>query len=187
VIRVTKMTTTKHESRVFHARWEWDFGDGEQHTDHDPSHTLVDVVHTYMGAGTYAARAVSWANDGRLLRELTWNVEVEAGQAVAFEAETIVEPVVDIVLSGPQKWVTGRPARFQVTVEVSWPPRTRRQVLRAYPGWLFDVVWEKPGAFEVRAAVNVRQSYEFPERRLTVSNTYIMIVPIEIFTPGLTE
>lgn len=187
VIRVTKMTTTKRESRVFHARWEWDFGDGERHTDDDPSHTLVTVEHTYAAAGTYTARAVSRANDGRLLRELTWTAEVGPGEAISFEAETIVEPVVSITIEGPRKWVTGRPARFKVTAEVTWPPRTRRQVLRAYPGWLFDVVWEKPGAFEVRAAVNVRQSYEFPERRLTVSNTYVVVMPIEIFTPGLTE
>jgi len=142
---------------------------------------------------------VSLANDGRLLRRLTWTVEVKesdpaggagaeaGGQTFGFEAETIVEPTVVLTLEGPQKWVTGKPARFALKAEVSWPPRTRRQVLKAYPGWEFDVVWAKPGTFEVRAAVTVRQSYEFPDgQRLTVYNTYVTVTKVEVFTPGLT-
>lgn len=210
VVRVTKLTTDKREHRIYHVRWEWDFGDGERLSDEDPSHTTVTVEHTYPAAGRYTVSARSLANDGRLLRELTWAVEAGQGGAgsgdaglgagrdggqspgsdgrtFTFEAETIVEPVVKLSLEGPEKWVTGKPARFEIKAEVSWPPRTRRQVIRAYPGWKFDVVWEKPGKFEVRAAVTVRQSYEFSEKRITVANTYVVVKTIEIFTPGLTE
>jgi len=199
VILVTKLTTDKRENRTFHVRWEWDFGDGERLTDEDPSHTTVSVTHTYRTPGTYAVTTVSVANDGRLLRRLTWTVEVKesdltggagaeaGGQTFSFEAETIVEPAVVLTLTGPQQWVTGKPARFVVKAEISWPPRTRRQVLKAYPGWEFDVVWAKPGTFEVRAAVTVRQSYEFPDgQRLTVYNTYVTVTKVEVFTPGLT-
>ncbi|HCJ11131.1 MAG TPA: hypothetical protein DHW14_08235, partial [Clostridiales bacterium] len=195
VIRVTKMTTRKRERRVYHARWEWDFGDGERWVDDDPRHTKVTVTHTYDIPGTYTVRAVSLANDGRLLRELSWTVEAGRdgpdgtgeGFSFTFEAETVVEPEVVLRLDGPVKWITGRPARFVLTAQVSRPPHTRRQVIRAYPGWSFDVVWEKPGRFEVRAAVTVRQSYEFPERRLTLWNTYVVVTKVEVFVPGLTE
>lgn len=192
VIRVTKLTTGKREDRTYHAVWEWDFGDGERLTDTDPTHTLVTVEHTFAGPGTYTVRARSIANDGRVLRDLEWTVEATGGSgpgesAFTFEAETIVEPVVVLTVEGPKKWVTGKPARFKVVAEVSWPPRTRRQVIRAYPGWEFDVVWEKPGTFEVRGAVTVKQSYEFPDQRITVYNTYVTVVTVEVFTPGLTE
>jgi plastocyanin len=195
VIRVTKMTTRKRERRVYHVRWEWDFGDGERWVDDDPRHTKVSVTHTYDTPGTYTVRALSLANDGRRLRELSWTVEAGRdgpdgtgeGLSFTFEAETIVEPEVVLHLGGPVKWITGRPARFVLTAEVSRPPHTRRQVIRAYPGWSFDVVWEKPGRFEVRAAVTVRQSYEFPERRLTLWNTYVVVTEVEVFVPGLTE
>jgi hypothetical protein len=186
VVRVTRLTTDKREDRTFHARWEWDFGDGEHLSDPDPSHTKVTVEHLYAGAGPYRATAKSFSNDGRVLRDLAWTVQ--AGDSiVTFEAETIVEPEVTLTLTGPRKWVTGKPARFTLEAEVGWPPRTRRQVIRAYPGWAFDVMWEKPGTFEVRAAINVRQSYEFPDQRLTVSDTYVTVVALEIFIPGLTE
>jgi len=188
VVRVTKLTTDKKEKRTYHVRWEWDFGDGEQLSDEDPSHTTVSVDHTYVVAGTYTVSARSWANDGRLLRDLDWRVTVRDGETVTFQAETIVEPEVKLDLVGPKKWVTGKPARFTLAAEVSWPPRTVRQVVRAYPGWKFDVVWEKPGKFQVRAAVSVRQSYAFPDgQRLTLTDTYLTVVEVDVFTPGLTE
>ncbi len=186
VVRVTRLTTDKREDRTFHARWEWDFGDGEHLSDPDPSHTKVTVEHLYAAAGPYRVTAKSFSTDGRVLRDLAWTVQ--AGDSiVTFEAETIVEPEVTLTLAGPRKWVTGKPARFTLEAEVGWPPRTRRQVIRAYPGWAFGVMWERPGTFEVRAAINVRQSYEFPDQRLTVSNTYVTVVALEVFTPGLTE
>lgn len=189
VVRVTKLTTDKREDRTYHAEWQWDFGDGERQSDPDPSHTTVTVTHAYAVPGSYLATATSVAGDGRVLRKLQWSVEATvAGMVFTFEAETIVEPVVTLTLSGPKKWVTGKPARFELEADVSWPPRTCRQVIQAYPGWSFDVVWEKPGRFEVRAAITVRQSYEFPDgQRITVYNTYVTVVPIDILTPGLTE
>ncbi len=192
VIRVTKLTTDKREDRTFHARWEWDFGDGERLSDEDPSHTTVTVEHTFPADGPYTVSARSVANDGRVLRDLSWTVQAGQGagpdgRTFSFQAETIVEPQVKLTIEGPVKWVTGKAARFEVKAEVSWPPRTRRQVIRAYPGWAFDVVWEKPGVFEVRAAITVKQSYEFPDQRLTVYNTYVTSTKIELFTPGLTE
>jgi len=206
VVRVTKLTTDKREDRTFHAGWEWDFGDGERWSDSDPSHTKVTVRHTFTTPGTYRVAALSLGPDGKTLRELHWEVKaardgsgavlaapggpaaVDAdGMTFSFEAETIVEPVVTLSLEGPRKWVTGKPARFTLRADVSWPPRTRRQVLKAYPGWSFDVVWEKPGRFEVRAAVTVKQSYEFPDQRITVYNTYVTVRTVEVLTPGLTE
>jgi hypothetical protein len=186
VVRVTKLTTDKREDRTYHVRWEWDFGDEGRMVDPDPAHTKVVVEHTYAVPGTYRVAAKSFAADGRLLRDLVWTPQV-GSEPVAFEAETIVEPDVTLALEGPAKWVTGRPARFTLKAVVSWPPRTRRQVIRAYPGWTFDVMWEKPGRFEVRAAVTIRQSYEFPDQRITVSNTYVTVVAVEVFTPGITE
>jgi len=170
VVRVTKMTTRKREDRTYHDRWEWNFGDGETLVDDDPSNTRVTVIHTYRSEGDYTVRAVSVANDGQVLRELTWTAQAREGPTaggMTFEFD-------------------GKPARFELKAEVSRPPHTRKQVIKAYPGWVFFVVWEKPGMFEVRGAVSVRQSYEFPERRLTIYNTYIVVVPVEVFVPGLT-
>lgn len=195
VILVTKLTTDKREHRIYHARWEWDFGDGCTMTDTDPANIRPSVSHTYETPGTYTVTATSYANDGRLLRQLQWTVDVPPPEnpedpvaaTFTFEAETIEEPTVRLTIVGPVKWVTGKPARFEIKAQVSWPPWTTRQVIQAYPGWEFDVVWEKPGKFLVEGAITVRQTYTFPEKSITVYNTYVTVVETEVFIPGITQ
>lgn len=73
----TRLTTYKKEHRVRHLRWEWDFGDGTTFVDEDPTHTAITVSHAFERPGDYRVRAVSYATDGRVLREKVWKVRVE--------------------------------------------------------------------------------------------------------------
>ncbi len=195
VVRTSKHTTLKKERRTYHVRWEWDLGDGRTFIDPDPRHTTTRVTHTYRRPGTYHATATSYSNDGRILRQKTWTVHVPAptpGKPLepvtkTFTLTTIIEPTVQIRIEGPRTWITGRPARFRVTAQVSKPPYTHNQQVKFYPAQVFDVVWARAGTFRVIAAVNVRQSYRFPERSVFVSNIYVKEIPVEVVTTGVTE
>lgn len=204
VKRLTKATTHKEEKRTFHQHWVWEFGDGQVLMDEDPGHTLASVSHRYPAPGTYSARASSYSNQGELLRELTFPVLIPpqppvdqpAGilkrllmdpNKVEFQAETIQEPKVSIDIVGPKKWITGMPARFNVRVEVSDPPRVSRKVVTVDPGSEFEILWDTPGTYVIRAAVTVDISYGFPEKTIRIINTYLQSREIEVLTTASTE
>lgn len=188
VIRHSKLTTGKKEQRTFHSRWEWDFGDGEQMVDDDPTHIVTEVSHSFALPGTYRVRATSWANNGRALREMSWQVEIlTGGEQRVFTAETIQEPQVEIIINGPDQWITGRPALFTVQAIVNQPPYTHNQQVQIYPAPRFQVVWARAGTFDVVVAVTVRQSYRFPNQSIFVSNTYLHKVPVKVLTTGVTD
>lgn len=178
---VTKRTTARKESRTYHQRWVWDLGDGSVREYDDARLSAVTVRHTYYYPGTYRVQATAYDNHGRVLRHLTWTHRVEGGPETAeFSAESIVEPQVRVEVRGPSAWIVGRPAVFHVEVEVEPVAGLRRELVSIDPGPRFEVVWERPGRFTVQAAAVVRLVYEFPERTITVTNTYIGACTLEV-------
>ncbi|MFO8061274.1 MAG: PKD domain-containing protein [Bacillota bacterium] len=184
-----KSTTLKTERRVRHAEWTWDFGDGETHTDADAANLSGEMEHTFAGAGEYEVTARPTAGDGQVLAEEQWTVAVAEGEwAEVFPYDTAAELVPEITLNGPECWVVGRPARYSVEVHLEEVPE-QVENLRAviYPDETFDVVWERPGIFQVRGAVNLRYSW----RRTDGSSRHFSVIfteerPVEVLATSLT-
>lgn len=188
VVRTTKRTTERHASRTYHQRWVWDLGDGTLLESDDPERTSMAVEHRYARPGSYQVKATAFDNHGRVIRHLTWDHQVEEMTGTSrFFAQSIVEPEVRVTVEGPRAWVTGRPAAFRVTVQVSEVSGVHREVVSIDPGPHFEVWWERPGRFAVQAAATVRITYEFPERRVTVHNTYVGSVSVEVMAPIITD
>ena len=213
VVYRNKRTTDRVEDRTYHVRWEWDFGDGTTWVDGDPSHIVSEASHAFP-PGTYTVRARSVSNKGTILREITWEVTVSApGETMRFEtgggpaagggeppppaaeggwavrtfrAETVREARPRLVLHGPRKWITGRPARFRVEVEVPPVPFLDAVTVTLYPAREFDVVWARPGIFLVQAAAVVRATYRLPEGRLVITNTYVVERKVDVLATSVT-
>lgn len=105
----------------------------------------------------------------------------------AFRAETVREPVPRLVLRGLLKWITGRPARFRLEVEVPTVPFLESVQVTCYPARAFDVVWARPGIFRVQAATVVRLTYRLPEGWLVLVNTYVVERQVDVLATSVTE
>lgn len=195
VKRVTRQTSTRDEDRTYHAFWLWSFGDGIAYPDLDPKHVISTQVHPFLTPGIYTVTATSISNKGTTLRDLHWTVVVPPPLPGAppvpvvrvFSAETVREPEVRIVIAGPRKWVVGRPADFSVAVDFADPPHANRVSVLVDPGREFTVVWDRPGHFVVRAAAVVHLRYEFPERVVSIVNTYVKEQKVEVFATVSTD
>ncbi|MDQ7794836.1 MAG: hypothetical protein RDU89_10575 [bacterium] len=177
-----KLMTLKKESRTYHVRWEWELGDGRRVVDEDASSLVSTLTPTYDSPGTYVVRAISFSNQGQILREQRWNVTlapgVEAGPAL--RSETLSEPRVVLAVEGPAAWVVGRPARFTVRAWTEDPRFGKIVEVKADPGWAFEVVWESPGTYAVAAAVSVKVNYTLGGRSITITNTYLRGVKVDV-------
>ncbi|MBE3591195.1 MAG: hypothetical protein IMW98_10345 [Firmicutes bacterium] len=188
VVLHTRLTTAKQPRVTRHARWVWSFGDGEAAADDDPAHTTVDVRHAFAAPGTFTVTARSLAEDGRLIREQRWTVAVQqAGETLAFRAETIRPPVVRLALEGPRAWVAGRPAEFRLRWEISGGGFVERAEARADPGPRFRVLWARPGNdFTVRAALMLKMRYRFPDgSTFTAYDTYVTETLVDVYATSV--
>lgn len=194
-VRTSRMTTTKRERRIVHERWVWSWNGGEWI---DPAEGAPVSRLDLPAEEPLEVRARSYANDERILRDLTWEVspgqkdlpdgvrlEGEAEARWIFEAESIVEPRVLIDIEGPDSWVKGREAVFQVNADIEMPENAENLSVYYYPGEVFRVLWERPGTFTVRAAVNLRFSYRFPERSVYVSVIYTEEKEVEVMATSV--
>lgn len=195
VKRVTRQTSTRDEDRTYHALWLWSFGDGIAYPDLDPQHVISTQVHPFLAPGLYTVTAKSISNKGSVLRDLTWTVLVPPPLPGAppvpmvrvLSAETVREPDVRVKITGPHKWVVGRPADFSVDVDFADPPHANRVSVLVDPGREFTVVWDRPGRFVVRVAAVVHLRYEFPERVISIVNTYAAEQKVEVFATVSTD
>lgn len=179
-----KSTTLKDDRLLDHQYWVWDFGDGHVSVDDAPDNTVGQVSHTYAAPGEYMVSGTSMACDGSVVRHQEWEVEAEdSGWTEAFAYETAERVVPRVVLSGPVSWLTGKPARYNVEVALDvLPEEVANLRVVVYPGEEFDVVWERPGIFEVKAAVNLRYSWRFDDGSSRFfSVTFTETVSVEVF------
>lgn len=115
-------------------------------------------------------------------------VRLKPGETHEFEAITVKPPSVTVRVHGPAEWVTGRPARFDVELDMSQPDFCVSQsVTRVYPGEAFLVVWERPGRYDVEAAVTVKTTYSFEDQRLTLYNTYVGRTSVNVLASGISD
>jgi hypothetical protein len=83
--------------------------------------------------------------------------------------------------------VTGRPAEYTVDVKVSTVPHCERQAVLIDPGREFAVTWERAGTYLVRVATVVHLRYEFPERVISIVNTYVREQRVEVFATVVSD
>lgn len=115
-------------------------------------------------------------------------VRLAPGETYQFEAVTVKPPSVTVKVLGPAEWVTKRPARFDVEVDTIEPEFCISQtVTRVYPGEAFSVVWERPGRYDVEAAVTVKTTYAFDDQRLTLYNTYKGRTSVNVLASGISN
>lgn len=188
VVLHSRLTTDKKPRVTRHARWTWSFGDGQTAVDDDASHVVTGVEHVFAAPGTYRITARSLAEDGRVIRELTWTQHVERpGETHEFHAETIRPPDVALRLEGPQAWIVGRPATFQVRWAVQGGGPIESVEARAYPGERFRVQWARPGnRFSVRAAVTLKIRYRFPDgHTFTAYDTHVTETFVDVYATSV--
>lgn len=186
-----KSTTLKSERRIVHSYWLWDFGDSTQAVDHSPRNTRGEKKHEFPGPGQYEVSAVSHASDGSTIRKQNWLVEV-ADDADdyrrTFSYQTAEEVVPGIELLGPSAWMTGKPAEYELVVDVDPPKQVRDLEVVCYPGCEFAVTWERPGQFWVKGAVNLRYSWQFADG----TSRYFSVIyteekPVEVMATSLLD
>jgi hypothetical protein len=195
VIRAThrdKQTVSLKPVVHRHQRWEWDFGDGATWVDRTPGAVAAEASHAYRSPGWYVCTAVSRAADGTELARWQWDVEVDAGQVgrlIAFRATTVGAPEVRLHLEGPASWVTGRPAKYELSyeLEAGAGDGIHAELAYLYPGPAFEIVWEKPGRFTVTGALALRLTYRDGGGVRSVLNVYTVERQVDVYATVVTD
>ncbi len=190
VVRVvyrSKHTSLKQPCETYHGWWVADFGDGTVRV--LQGEPLLDVSHTYREGGKYEVTLTSYDNNGVKLLEKRTSARVygDGDLTQSFRAESLGRIPVDVILTGPVKWVTGKTADFRVCLWTDLPKNVTLVDERYDPGPHFRVLWERSGDFEVQAAVTVKLRYELEGGVVTVENTYMSTVPVAVLTTGVTR
>ncbi len=177
-----KNTTLKKDRHLVHDRWEWRLDGDEvaQRTDGLRGELELDLP----DGEPHEVTAASLTESGEVLRTKEW-VTDEEGEHV-FACDTAEEIVPEIEILGPKCWMTGRRAEYRVEAKVGDVPDEVEDLrMEFYPGEEFSVLWERPGRFEVKGAVNLRYSWRFPDgssRHFSV--TYSETMDVEVLATG---
>ncbi len=186
VVYRNKQTTLKQPKQAYHDMWTIDFGDGQkQIIQGQPSLTLQ---HEYKKPGIYRASISSYDNDGKHIFTKVWDAKItDADKTWLFQCSSIAQQTASLVIQGPKKWVTGKPAEFRVSLTMDILPGVKVVSVVYDPGESFLVLWERAGDFEVSCAATVELEYMVEDKAVTVKNTYIETVPVIVLTTGVVE
>lgn len=185
VVYRSKHTTLKKPKETVHDHWVLDYGDGSGET--VQGQVSLSVDHTFQSPGNYAVIAESYTGEGKLLYRKTWLVSpVLSGETHRFECESVSPVNVDIVLTGPEKWVTGRVAVFSVGAKIDLPSNAELVSVRFDPGEMFGVIWERAGDFVVGAAASIIVKYSLEDACIQIENVFLKEVPVTVLTTGVT-
>lgn len=187
VVYRSKHTTLKEASETYHARWEVDFGDGV--TSVIQGQPDLQVSHTYTRPGSYlvSARSVNNEDNVLLCETAAFEASDPARMTGTFAFKSIARPRVHLVLEGPSKWVTGKPAIFKCDLVLELPPEAEIAEIRYDPGQRFGVIWERSGDFEVTCAATVSLRYRLGGQTISVKNTYLEAETVTVLTTGVTR
>lgn len=186
VVYRSKHTTLWKPQETYHAYWEIDFGDGE--TIVVQGQPNLEISHTFSPSGRYLVRAVSYDNHNQMLFEKSWHVLTgDQPELRQFQCFSIIPPEVELELTGPKKWVTGKHALFSGKAQWKLPAGARVVAAECDPGENFHVLWERSGEFTVLWAVRLTIDYELEDRVIRVKNTYLTQTQVDVFTPGITQ
>jgi len=187
VVYRSKHTTLLKPEETYHCRWEADFGDGSVET--VEGQAVLRLEHFYVMPGSYQAVFTSYDNYGAVVfqKRETVKVETKAGERISFDLRSIPRLLVEIKLTGPQKWVTGKPALFSAGVLFQAPPWATVEEVRFDPGERFNVLWERAGDFTVSCALALKVRYQLEDKTVLVKNTYLKEVPVTVLTGSMTR
>ncbi|MGB9866640.1 MAG: PKD domain-containing protein [Bacillota bacterium] len=190
VVYRSKQTTHLDDHSSYHHKWVWDFGDGSPQLEVNGDQNLKDYrKHTFPGPGSYLVTATSVDSQGKALKRQQWHVEIGSQDQLEaeFQAETFIPPDIDLKLVGPEMWITGRPATFSVELDCETPEGAELQVVSVDPGRKFEVQWERPGTFQVKAAVTVRTTYRDGEHKVSVVQTKVITKQVKVVTLAISQ
>ncbi|MGE5579527.1 MAG: hypothetical protein ACM3WU_05705 [Bacillota bacterium] len=186
VINRSKRTTHEEPKETYHGSWVIDCGDGHVQTvDGNPEMTFS---HVFPREGAYRVHAQSYDNRGDPLLEHVWNVAVGGDDLEkTFTCRSIPRLSASLEINGPAMWVTGKPAVY--SAELKMDPEAGIEVVSVEydPGPRFCVLWERSGDFQVSCAAKVRLRYFIAGETLTVTNTYVTEITVEVLTTGVTR
>ena len=187
VVYRNKHTTLKEPKETYHAYWEADFGDGESSVIVGEPETVI--THTFQPLQSCQVEIVSYDNYGKVLLKNSYTVDVPGpdAQVCEFRCRSIVAPNVDLEISGPKKWVTGKYAVFDGKVNCDLPRDAQITDIEYDPGERFKVLWERSGEFLVYWAATLTIEYDIDGQIIKVKNTYVDSSAVDVFTPGVTR
>ena len=186
MVNRSKRTTHREPKEIYHEYWLLDFGDGT--TQRIDGNCSLSVSHTFPKAGQYEAVAESYCGDRKLL-ERKWAISVtgQDGLTRTFNCASVPRAQVRLVLDGPIMWVTGKPAVYTASFDIEAPDNVEVASVRFDPGPKFAVVWERAGEFHVTCAASVALRYFLEDGTITVENTYVYDVLVQVLTTGVTQ
>lgn len=185
VVYRSKHTTLKKPKETFHDHWILDYGDELRET--IPGHVSLAADHTFESPGSYSVTAESYTGEGKLLYRKTWHVSVVlSGETHRFECQSVAPVGVEIAVTGPKKWVTGKVAVFSVGAKIDLPPNAELVSVKFDPGEMFGVIWERAGDFIVGAAASIIVKYSLEDACIEIENVFLKEVPVTVLTTGVT-
>lgn len=187
VVNRSKRTTHKEPEETYHGSWILDYGDGDTETvEGNPD---VTFSHIFPRDGSYRVSARSYDNRGDILLEEVWNVTVAGGddRGKEFRCRSVPHLDVDLRLTGPIMWATGRPAVFSAGIKVESFEGVEVVAVDYDPGPKFCVLWERSGDFVVSCAATVRLRYSIGGEVVSVQNTYLTEQTVSVITTGVTR
>ncbi len=181
----TKRTTLKEPKETYHRLWTLDFGDGDRKVIEDEPELCLE--HEFRKPGDYRVNAISYDNNGKEILAKTWDITAtEHDRVWLFQCLSIRRQPLDLVLEGPQKWITGKPAEYRAGTQMDLLSEVQLIGTTYDPGERFLVLWERAGDFSVSCAVTAQLEYQLEDRVITVKNTYLTTVPVTVLTTGVT-
>lgn len=113
----------------------------------------------------------------------------QVGRLTAFRATTVGAAEVRLHLEGPASWVTGRPAKYELSYELATGARegVHAELAYLYPGPAFEMVWEKPGRFTVTGALALRLTYRDGGGVRSVLNVYTVERQVDVYATVVTD
>ncbi len=184
-------TTTMEENETKHGWWEWHWGDGSVTYDRDPMNTVGTLEKVFDKVGEYVVKAISYSKTGEKIREKVWHLVLDATsihlpQSFNFETIGLVNP--DIRIIGPKAWVTGRPARYRVTVDYVEPPFGETVITSIKPSENFQMVWDQAGKQTLTVAVACVTTYKFPQGgQISIRNVYTRSMEVDVATLSISK
>lgn len=181
VVSERRSTTQKRASGGEFRKVDWDFGDGTTMKGQPEKAT----EHCFAESGHFRVTGTVRDEWGEVLEKWQWAVDVDdPGKAETFATQPVKVDAPGITISGPVKWVTGRPARFRV--EVCLDGIAGAEVVAIDPGSEFAVTWLKPGKHSVKVAVTVRYRLTQGSAEVAALRTYVRTTTVEVLTTAAT-
>ena len=186
MVNRSKRTTHKEPKETYHEYWLLDFGDGT--TQRIDANCDLTISHSFPKPGQFEVVAESYCGDRKLLRR-TWSVVVKGPDDAtrSFSCSSVARVVGSLDLGGPIMWVTGKPAVYAADFRIEAPDNVEVVSVKFDPGPKFAVVWERAGDFHVTCAATVTLRYLLEDATVSVENTYVRDVTVEVLTTGVTQ